>query len=121
MLLRKQQLQSTVSTKTLVVSVVGRILKNRIHSHSSLHKIDGSRNNRVCEFTVGHEHMVGEVDFFILGQTPLAMIRVTRKVQPAFEIRNSRLRLLSSREEYVQSFIKIEKFSIISQKMCTLT
>ena len=91
------------------VSVVGRILKNHVLLHSCLHKTDGTRNNRVCEFIDGTEHVVGEIDFFILWSTPLAMLKVAVKLDSTFSIRSSRLHSFdTSTNQYLKQFIAIE-------------
>ena len=91
------------------VSVVGRILKSHVLLHSCLHETDGTRNNRVCEIIYGTEHVVGEIDFFILWSTPLAMLKVAVKSDTTFSIRSSKLHLFdTSTNLYLKQFIAIE-------------
>ena len=100
-----------------VVPVVGRVMRNRVLLHSCLHKTDGTRNNRICEFNIDNKHLVGEIDFFILGQIPLAMVKVVRKVHPVMDIRASRLHAMCTMEQYIHAFVRVEKLSQASTKM----
>ena len=112
------------------LQVAGRILQDSTLFYSCLHRTDGAKNNRVCQFVFDGNVGIAEVDFYIVASEPLAMLKTCQLSSTTFmgticssRLHSENINLLSKYVFYVQKNVVTQKLvplsAVVKKKQCT--
>ena len=103
------------------LQVAGRILRDSTLFYSCLHRTDGAKNNRICQFAFDGEVGVAEVDFFIVTSEPLAMLKTYELSSTTLmdTIRSSRLH--SENTNLLSKYVFYVEKNVVTQKVVPLS
>ena len=121
----KQALRELPETRDLAehsrLQVAGRILRDSTIFYSRLHKTDGAKNNRICQFMFDGDKGLAEIDFFIIASEPFVMLRAYQLSSNSFmdTIRSSRLH--SENTALLSNYVSYIERNAMTQKVVPLS